>query len=60
MKYAPAGHALLDVAKFDVIVKEDCLPSQLLKFVDQEKKVWQQFDRVKGIIFTFSLNFKRI
>lgn len=39
MKYAPAGHALLDVAKFDVIVKEDCLPSQLLKFVDQEKKV---------------------
>ena len=41
MKYAPAGHALLDVAKFDVIVKEDCLPSQLLKFVDQEKKVWQ-------------------
>ena len=39
IQHAPTGHLLRDIAKFDVIVKEDCLPEQLLDSVEQDKKV---------------------
>lgn len=39
LKYAPPGHLLHDIAKFDVIVKEDCLPENMLDAMDAEKKV---------------------
>jgi len=29
VKHAPTGHPLRNIAKFDVVVQEDCFPDQL-------------------------------
>lgn len=54
VKQVPTGHPLRNTAKFDLIVKEDCLPEQPFDLLEQEKKVefrtWL-FDKVADVCF---------
>ena len=57
VKHVPSGHSLQNVAKFGVIVKENCLPNGTLDMIDQEKKVMVLFlfpIKKKLVAFSFT------
>ena len=39
MKHAPTGHPLRNIAKFDVVVQEDCFPDELEEAMEPKVRI---------------------